>query len=138
MVTLSELNDFIKEFKEAVDKRKEPKLAKVNYDWLDAGRFAFEQRYKLDIGNGTYIETNGLIPEETVNFTYRGISVAYKVEFKGAYTDVRYRFHQIGDSNMYEEVVVIDEAYIRTMQDIEHLIKDKLDKFIRSISGGLR
>ena len=122
---MSELNKFIKEFKEAIDKRKEPKLiAKVKYDWVDASRYIYENRYKLDIGDGTYIETDG-----TINFFYRDSEIAYKIEFRDTHTSVRYNFHRIGDPNFYEEVLVIDGAFIRTMRDIEYLIKGKIDNF---------
>ena len=127
---MSELNKFIKEFKEAIDKRKESKLVvKEKHDWVDASRYIYEHKYKLDIGNCTYIETNRLIPEKTINFHYKNLEIAYKIEFRGAYTSVRYTFHKIGDPNFYEEVLVIDEAFIRTMQDVEFLIKGKIDNF---------
>lgn len=122
---MNELDNFIKEFKEAVDKRKEPKLiAKEKYDWVDASKYIYENRYKLDIDNGTYIETT-----ETINFRYRDSEVAYRIEFRDTYTSVRYKFHRIGDPNFYEEVLVIDKAFIKTMRDIEFLIKGRIDKF---------
>lgn len=131
---MNELDNFIKEFKEAVDKRKEPKLIGVKRDWVDTediyrNGYQYEHRYKLDIGNGTYIETNGLIPETTINFFYRYSEIAYRIEFKDTYTSVRYKFHRIGDPNFYEEVLVIDKVFIKTMQDVEYLIKGKIDKF---------
>ena len=151
------LNNFISEFKDAIDKRKQPKVkveAKrkvTDYTWLGNAINEYEylhvdpayiepsqvyHAYNVNIGIGgnAFIRTgNSIVPEQIYQFQYNprryftSLIVTYLVRYEGSHTTVRYEVRRIGDVTAWAETFCIDEYYTRTIEDVEREITYRIE-----------
>ena len=134
------IDNFISDFKDGIDNRKiKPRIKFKDDVWLSDLKHKNSTWLGVDIGlkDSTYINIGTAIePELYKSFVFNNtIRVEYIVKYMGEHTVVEYNaryFNNNKYNNIFIDRFTIDEYYVRTMETIEELIKDRLEQRIGS------
>lgn len=134
------IDNFISDFKDGIDNRKtKPRIKFKDNVWLSDLKHKNITWLGVDIGlkDSTYINIGTAIePEVYKSFIFNNtIRVEYIVKYMGEHTVVEYNARYDNINNIFIEKFTIDEYYVRTMENIEELIKDRLEQRIRNLYG---